>query len=314
VKCLVSGATGFIGRQLCQQLVARGDTVIALSKYGAPLSSGEPSLALDLAVSDPDDELLRGVDVVFHLAGIAHRQERESAYEELNYLATVRLARLASAAGIRCFIFLSSVKAMGPPASPAVRAESACTQPVDAYGLSKLQAERALQEQFSQDQMAVVIVRPALVYGANAKGNLQMLATAVRWGLPRPPQGGIRSMIALDDLVELLCVIARRPPPSGVHTWIACGIDSYSTRAIYDLLREASGMGRGVGWLPRWVWRAGTQLLDMAFGRHDESTYDKLFATEQYSNAAVLKDTDWQPRIRLEDVIGQIARVGSAGS
>ena len=79
MKCLVSGATGFIGRQLCQQLVARGDTVIALSKYGAPLSSGEPSLALDLAVSDPDDELLRGVDVVFHLAGIARRQERESA-------------------------------------------------------------------------------------------------------------------------------------------------------------------------------------------------------------------------------------------
>ena len=149
MKCLVSGATGFIGRQLCQQLVARGDTVIALSKDGAPLSSGEPSLALDLAVSDPDGELLRGVDVFFHLAGIAHRQERESAYDELNYLATVRLARLASAAGIRCFIFLSSVKAMGPPASPAVRAESACTQPVDAYGLSKWQAERALQEQFS---------------------------------------------------------------------------------------------------------------------------------------------------------------------
>ena len=158
--------------------------------------------------------------------------------------------------------------------------------------------------------MAVVIVRPALVYGANAKGNLQLLATAVRWGLPRPPQGGLRSMIALEDLVELLCVIARRPPPSGVHTWIACGIDSYSTQAIYDLLREAHGKGRGIGWLPRWVWRAGAHLLDMAFGRRDESTYDKLFATEQYSNAAVLRDTDWQPRIRLEDVIGQIARVG----
>ena len=311
MKCLVSGATGFIGRQLCQQLVARGDTVIALSKNGAPLSSGEPTLALDLAVSAPDVELLRGVDVFFHLAGIAHRQERKSSYEELNYQATVRLARLASAAGIRCFIFLSSVKAMGSPNSSAVRAEGACSRPVDAYGLSKWQAEVALQEQFSEDRMAVVIVRPALVYGATVKGNLQRLATAVRWGLPRPPESGTRSMIALEDLVELLNVIAQRPPLSGVHTWIACGVDSYSTRAIYDLLREASGKDRGIGWLPRWVWRVGAWVLDTASGRHEESTYDKLFGTERYSNAAVLRDTEWQPRIRLEDVIGQIVDVGS---
>ncbi len=271
-------------------------------------------MALDLAVSDPDDELLRGVDVFFHLAGIAHRRERESAYEELNYRATERLARLASAAGIRCFIFLSSVKAMGPPPSSAMRSESACSLPADAYGLSKCRAEYALQQQFSDDRMAVVIVRPALVYGVNAKGNLQMLATAVRKGLPRPPQGGSRSMIALEDLVELLCVIAQRPPLSGVHTWIACGMDSYSTQTIYDLLRGASGKDRGIAWLPRWVWRAGARLLDLASGRRDESTYDKLFGAELYTNAAVLRDTDWQPRIRLEDVVGQIARVGSAGS
>jgi UDP-glucose 4-epimerase len=175
-------------------------------------------VALDLAVNDPACGLLQGVDVFFHLAGIAHRQERESAYEELNYRATVRLARLASAAGIRCFIYISSVKAMGPPTSSAVRSESACTRPMDAYGLSKWQAERALQEQFCDDRMSVVIVRPALGYGVNVKGNLQRLASAVRLGLPRPPEGGSRSMIALEDLVELLCVIARRPPPPGVHT------------------------------------------------------------------------------------------------
>ncbi len=121
-------------------------------------------------------------------------------------------------------------------------------------------------------------------------------------------------MIALDDLVELLCVIARRPLPTGMNTWIACGLESYTIQAIYDLLREANGRSRGISWLPRWVWRAGAQLLDMAFGHAEEYTYDKLFATEQYNNAAVLRDTDWQPRIRLEDVIGQIARDGSAGS
>jgi nucleoside-diphosphate-sugar epimerase len=183
---------------------------------------------------------------------------------------------------------------------------------VNAYGLSKWQAERALQEQFCDDRMSVVIVRPVLVYGANVKGNLQNLASAVRWGLPRPPAGGGRSMIALEDLVELLCVIAQRPLSLGVHTWIASGIGSYSTQAIYDMLREASGKRRGTRWLPRWVWRVVTRLLDMAHGQGDESTYDKLFGTELYSNAALLRDIDWRPRIKLEDAIGRIATVGNA--
>jgi len=314
VKCLVSGASGFIGRQLCQQLAARGDTVIALSKHGAPLGSGEPTLALDLTRNDPDRDLLQGVDVFFHLAGIAHRRARESDYDELNYQVTVRLARLASAADIRCFIFLSSVKAMGPPSSAAVRAEHACTPPVAAYGRSKWRAECTLREQFAEDPMSVVIVRPALVYGANVKGNLQNLASGVRRGLPRPPAGGSRSMIALADLVELLCLIAQRPPHSGVHTWIACGMESYSTQAIYDMLREALGRGKGSNWWPCWVWRVGASLLDIASNQREESTYEKLFGTELYSNAAVLADTPWRPRTRLEDVIAQIARGGSSGS
>lgn len=313
MKCLVSGATGFIGRRLCQQLAARGVTVIALSKSGAPLSNGQPTLALDLVVSDPDDDLLQGVDVFIHLAGIAHQQASAQAYAELNYRATVRLARLASDAGVGCFIFLSSVKAMGSPSSSDVRTESACTRPVDAYGLSKWQAERALQEEFSVDRMSVVILRPALVYGANVKGNLQSLARGVRWSLPRPPMGGLRSMIAVEDLVELLCVIAQRPPRGG-HTWIACGSKSYSTQAVYDLLREANGMGRGMGWLPRWIWRVGADLLDIASGRREKTTYDKLFGAEVYSNAAVLAGTDWRPRISLEDVIEQVATGGSSES
>jgi nucleoside-diphosphate-sugar epimerase len=310
VKCLVSGATGFIGRQLCQHLAAGGHTVVALSKHGGPLASGEPTLALDLTRHDPEPGLLHGVDALFHLAGIAHQRARPVDYEELNTEATLRLARLASAAGIRCFIFLSSVKAMGPPPTAAVRAESACTPPLDAYGRSKRRAECALQEQFTEGPMSVVIVRPTLVYGSDVKGNLQLLARAVRLGLPRPPLGGSRSMIALADLVDLLCLIAQCPPPAGVHTWIACGPDSYTTQGIYDLMRVARGMGRGSSWWPSWVWRLAASLLDLALGQREESTFEKLFGTELYSNAAVLEGTQWRPRTRLEDVIPQIAGAG----
>jgi len=309
VKCLVSGATGFVGRQLCQQLAARGDSVVALSRSGATLATGAPTLALDLAVHDPAVELLQGVDVVFHLAGIAHQRAQESAYQQLNYQATLRLARQAAAAGVKCFVFLSSVKAMGAPGSGQVRSEQDCILPVDAYGLSKWQAECALREEFSSAAMSVVILRPALIYGANAKGNLTRLATAVRRGLPRPPEQGARSMLALQDLVDLLTVVAISPVP-GVHTWIACGDRPYSTRNLYDLLRPAAGKGRGISWLPHWAWRLGAALLDLASGNAGDATYDKLFGTELYSSAAVQAGLDWRPVCQLEDVINHMVAGG----
>ena len=252
-------------------------------------------------MQEPDAALLAGVKVVFHLAGIAHQQAQESAYQQLNYRATLSLARRAAAAGVKCFIFLSSVKAMGPPGSGRARSENDCTPPADPYGRSKWRAECALREEFSSAAMSVVILRPALVYGANAKGNLTRLAAGVRRGLPRPPAQGARSMLALQDLVDLLCQVAV-DPPAGVRTWIVCDDRSYSTRTLYDALRHASGKGRGIAWLPRWGWRLGAAMLDM-FSRGGESTYSKLFGTELYSNAALLAEMAWRPRGRLEDVI-----------
>ncbi|MDG2045881.1 MAG: NAD-dependent epimerase/dehydratase family protein [Halioglobus sp.] len=305
MKCLVSGATGFIGRKLCQQLEAQGHVVIALSRHGGVLSSGKPTLALDLTVHDPSGDLLSEVDVFFHLAGIAHQQSPAPAYEALNYRATERLARLASAAGVGCFIFLSSVKAMGPSKALHRRSESESTVPSDPYGLSKWHAECALQKIFSGDDMSIVILRPALVYGHDVKGNLQAFARGIRWGLPRPPERGARSMIAVEDLVALLCVIAQRPPV-GVRLWIACGSHSYSTRVIYDLIRAASGKGTGTDWLPHWAWSLGARMLDMASGQQSGSSYEKLFGTELYNNTAVIGDTDWAPRVMLEHVIEDI--------
>ena len=258
---------------------------------------------MDLAAADPDTRWLQGVDVVFHLAGVAHQHAPLAAYTALNYQATVRLASLASAAGARCFVYVSSVKAMGAPRSSAPRTELECTPPVDAYGLSKWQAECALRDAGAGDGMSVAIVRPALVYGREAKGNLRSLAAGVRWGLPRPPPIGRRSMIALDDLVSLLIEIAQNPP-SGIQTWIACGADSYSTQEIYDVLRAARGMRSGVAWLPHWVWQLGTRLVDIV-SSGAESTYEKVFGTELYSNAAVIRDTSWRPRYTLEDVVSQ---------
>lgn len=313
MKCLVSGATGFIGRQLCQQLAAAGHTVVALSKSGAMLDSGQPTQVVDLSTCDFDGSLLQGVDVVFHLAGIAHQRAQEPAYTALNYRATMHLASLASGAGVRCFVFLSSVKAMGRAQTSHARVESECELPDNAYGLSKWQAECALREAFGSGAMSVAIVRPALVYGHEPKGNLHAFATGVRWGLPRPPPAGRRSMIALEDLVALLRVLAQHPVP-GVQTWIACGNDGYSTQEIYDLLRASQGKRRAVQWVPHWLWRLGASLGDIVLGRSSGSTYDKLFGTELYSNAAVVEQTGWRPEMTLEDAMSQMAAARGRGA
>lgn len=311
MKCLVSGATGFIGRELCEQLTVRGNKVVALSKSGGTLPNGQPTIACDLSTEVPDNSVWQDVDVCFHLAGIAHRKAQEPQYRALNSEATLRLAHAAAAAGVRCFIFLSSVKAMGSPAKSGPRSEGDTILPEDPYGFSKWQAEQALRQEFSDTGMSVVIVRPALVYGCGVKGNLRVLASAARWGLPRPPAGGERSMIAVEDLVALLLMLAQQPP-AGVNTWIACSNERISTRFIYDLMRSALGKSTGTGWLPRWGWQLLASTLDAISGRRGDSTYEKLFGTELYSNAAVEAATGWRPQIKLEQAIAQIA-MGDSG-
>lgn len=251
----------------------------------------------------PDREVLRGVGVVFHLAGIAHQKADPADYTALNENATLQLARECAAAGVARFVFLSSVKAMGPAAGFAARSERDGTQPHDAYGYSKWRAEQQLQAEFAEHAMAVVILRPALVYGNCAKGNLALLAKGVTAGLPRPPALGARSMVALEDLVDLLCIVAE-VPVQGVQKWIVTDGQQYSTRRVYDHLRQVTGKGAGRAWLPVTAWRLAAALLDCRPGSSSGATWDKLFGTELYSNQAVLAQTPWRPRYRLEDLAG----------
>lgn len=315
MNCLVSGATGFVGRQLCEYLIGQGEPVTALSLSGGSLADGSPTQALDLTGPGLITLSLAGIDVVYHLAGIAHRQAQAAAYRAVNYESTLRLAEHAAEQGVRHFVFLSSVKAMGPPADDHVRLEDDCTEPNDPYGLWKWRAECALRDAYSESDMSVVILRPTLVYGPGVKGNLALLAKGVRAGMPRPVALGGRSMVAVDDLVMLLHMLGRGNYP-GVPTWIVSDGESYSTRRIYDAMRRALDRGQGGSWLPGWGWSLACALLDRLSPGSTDSNFDKLFGTELYGNAAVLEATSWRPRQRLEDVIPALlgASVESGGA
>lgn len=303
MKCLVTGATGFIGRELCEQLRQLDCDLILLSRYGGQLVSGTSSLAVDLSITPVDSAMFLGVDVVFHLAGIAHTQASESAYSAVNHHATTALAAAAAAAGVRRFVFLSSVKAMGAADDAQARDETACVEPLDPYGRSKILAENALRDSYSDSAMSVVILRPPLVYGPGVRGNLGMLQRAVSIGLPRPPPGGLRSMIGRADLVTVL-IECGTVSLTGVRTWIVTDGERYSLRRSFDALAAAVGRTPVRAWLPAWCWRLAAQAYDIARGRNSsgtDGTLHKLFGDECYDCSAILAATDWRPRQTLEE-------------
>jgi UDP-N-acetyl-alpha-D-quinovosamine dehydrogenase len=305
MKYLVSGATGFIGREFCARLTARGASYVALSRRGGLLSCGRETTPVDFSSDAVDSELFAGVDVVFHLAGIAHQRASSAQYERVNHLATLQMAAAASRAGVRCFVFLSSVKAMGPPRAEELRQESDCSASLDPYAQSKRLAEQGLEAAYSDGSMSVVILRPALVYGVGATGNIGLLARAVGMGLPRPPESGGRSMLGLSDLVALLDHLARQPP-EGMHTWIVCDGDFYSAARIHDLMKIALGKKPSGSWLPAPAWRLGCAMRDLLTGAAGGTSYRKIFAAERYSNSAILKALPWRPEQRLADSVPAI--------
>lgn len=206
----LTGATGFIGRHLLAGLPRAGIRVRALLRRPAELPP-ETTGAVVGDLTRPRDmaAALRGVDAVVHSAGLAHAMSGrpEDDYRALNVEATVALARAAERAGARRFVFLSSVRAMSGPTAPHPLTEADAPAPTDAYGRSKLAAEEALAG------LAIdwVALRPVLVYGVGAKGNLATLLAAAlsSWPLPLGSLSGRRSLLGADALVAAVAAVLR---------------------------------------------------------------------------------------------------------
>jgi len=291
-KYLLTGAGGFIGSALGQEL-ARGGAELVLLYHKSEPALDAVRFALDLSVDEPPEECFAGVDVIYHCAGIAHQAAGPADYEALNYQATLKLAEAALRAGVRCFVFLSSVQA-GPEADP--------------YGYWKWRAEQALRERFEDSAMTVVVVRPALVYGVGAGANLALLCTAVRSGLPRPPAGERRSLVSLTDLCECLLSIPGAGL-GGYHCITVTDGQPYTTARLYDAIRVALGRRPGRQWLPAAVWQWGCACLDLVRGvRGRQGSYQKLFGGAWYEDSAPKDLLGWTPRLQFEDLAADMMK------
>ena len=242
---LVTGASGFVGGAVAGRLALDRQARLRLAVRSRPESLPEVAEVVIQSLSSQTDwsRALDGVTEVVHAAARVHVMREEAAdplaaYRRVNVDGTLRLARQAAAAGVRRFVFISSIKVNGESTEPGhAYSPDAEPAPVDAYGVSKQEAELGLRQIASESSLDVVVIRPVLVYGPGVKGNFASMLRWIQSGIPLPLASirNRRSLVALDNLVDLVvtCVVH---PKAANQTFLVSDQEDLSTP---DLLRRA---------------------------------------------------------------------------
>ena len=249
MKLVVTGANGFVGRALCSEIIIEGQTLIAAVREKSVVENCIPAVIGDINARTNWVDILSGVDVVVHLAARVHvMHEVEAAplkvFRKVNVDGTLNLARQAAKAGVKRFIFVSSVKVNGEHTEAGKPFdENSVTDPQDAYGISKLEAEQGLLNIAQETGMEVVIIRPPLVYGAGVKANFASMMRAVKRGIPLP-LGAIhnkRSFVYVGNLVSMIICCIDHPAAANQVFMVSDGHD-LSTTELLRCCAEALGV------------------------------------------------------------------------
>lgn len=307
--CLVTGASGFIGSRLLRALAKSSIQCRALSRR--PLADRN-ALVGDILDAPSMVEACNGVETVFHCAGYAHAFKSLSGADAdmhwtVNFEGARNLVNAAGRAGVKRFVFLSSVKAMAEPGASCVD-ESFSGEPDSDYGRSKLAAEGVVAAAGKEYGMHVVNLRLAMVYGRGGKGNLERMGRMVArgWFPPLPETHNHRSLVHVDDVVSAMQHVALDPRANG-HNYIVASRDAPSGRELYDALRAAQHMKACTWAIPEWGLRMAAQLgdgLGRLSGRRmpfDSEVLDRLLESAWYSPARIEQELGWEAQVPLKD-------------
>lgn len=297
-ECLVTGASGFIGRRLLHP----GDRGLFRTASGLP-----GGVRGDLSEPSSLARACQGVKTVFHCAGYAHAFSGADpqAHWRINYEGTLNLLQAAAASGVERFIFASSVKAMAEPVDSCAD-EEAPGDPKSAYGQAKRAAEEAVLEAGVKHGMHVVVLRFAMVYGRGGRGNMARMVHGVNagWFPPLPETGNRRSLVHVDDVVEAMRLVDQCPEANG-KSYIVAESMAYSGRAIYEAIREALALPRRRWAVPEWTLRAGGRVgdrLGSLLGRRiplNTEMVSRLLDSECYSPAKIDRELGWRSKVSL---------------
>ena len=304
MNVLLTGATGFLGTRLCITLNKKPRLKLtAVVRRGRTVSQANSVIEMTCidSVSDWADALATQ-EVVIHTAARAHIMKDSAVdslleYRKINVDGALNLARQAATAGVKRFIFISSIKVNGEQTAPGQSFQPEDeAKPIDPYGISKWEAEQGLQRIANETGMEVVIIRPPLVYGPGVKGNFANLIKLVRKGLPLP-LGAIynrRSMIALDNLVDLIITCIDHPNASNQVFLASDGQDLSTTELLQGL---AQAMGKSSRLLP--IYSSFLRLAASALGK--KTIADRLLGSLQVDSSNTRNLLNWTPPISVDE-------------
>ncbi len=306
ISILITGATGFIGTALLTALqgraVRRTLRQSTMGPYPADIIIGDINPETDWRAA------LTNINCVVHLAARTHVLDDHSAdalaaYRRINVEATRHLAQQAAAAGVRRFVFLSSIKVNGEStdANPFTRDD--VLQPLDAYGISKREAEDALRRIGADTGMEIVILRPPLVYGPGVKGNFLRLLQAVARGTPLPLASirNQRSLVYVGNLVDAIITCIDAPAAAG-KTWLVSDGEDVSTPALIRKL--AAAMGTTPRLLP--CPPALLHFVAAMLGKRAAAT--RLTGSLAVDSSALREELHWLPRYSLDQGLNATAQ------
>lgn len=311
-RILMTGGTGFVGSAIMNCLMSRGTfDVINITRGNATslVPGAVAHMVSDIASYDRWPELFSGVGTVIHCAARVHVMDDRlsdplAEFRKVNVEGTLNLARQAATAGVRRFIFLSSIKVNGEGTAPGHSYEADdVPAPMDPYGISKLEAEQGLRALAAEIGMEVVIIRPVLVYGPGVKANFLSMMRWLNKGVPLP-FGAIynkRSLVALDNLVDLIVTCIDHPAAAN-QTFLVSDGEDLSTTELLRRMGVALGKPARLLPVPSWLLEAGAALLGK------QALAQRLCGSLQVDISKTRELLNWTPPVSVDEALRKTAK------
>lgn len=310
-KVLVTGATGFVGRHLCESLVSSGYVVTGTTRFLENRSSPENyelRIAGDFGTEIDWGPILRDADYVVHLAARVHVMSEDAEdplteFRRVNSWGSKELAEGAAIAGVKRLIYVSTVKVLGEKTEGRPFRHTDSAAPCDPYAISKFEAEESLSRIAIEKGLEIVIFRPPLIYGPGVGGNFRRVLGLVARGIPLPLGliRNVRSMLAVSNLCDVIRISLEHPDAASKTFLVADGAD-ISTPQLFRIIGEFMDKPVRLLPVPENLLRLGGKM----FRRSNEVT--RLCDSLQIDIENTKNALNWSPQTSLEDGLRSVVR------